>query len=355
MQHMKQTLSLRRTAMSLTSHISLFAIAWILLLASCGTHNGKSFSTSTPLSNISQRSVVPSKSDGWEKHKVANGIVYWVFSGYDPISGDSQIINVADIDLNKGYKLKMAYSNGIPTTASMVHRQNNAIVTMNAGYETSSIFVKIAGKVLFNMSNHQIFKTGVKNWKNDGGICIDKNGKISICNSMCSKAGEDGKSQYGEALAEQRIFYGEKMASMDNIISSAPLLIDNFNPVGNFYVPEMTAKQMSELNYENPLRHQGVRHPRTAVALTSNNHLLMFVVDGRRSNTNGFSAKELTSFLVKHFNPQYALNFDGGGSTTLCVAGYGDPETHVVNYPTDNKKFDHTGERKVSTYLYVIK
>ncbi len=319
----------------------------------CGTVNKVAQNTNT-LSQASHRSIVPDKQDGWEKHKVTKGITYWMFKGVDPISKDSQIVNVADVDLNKGFMLKLLYSKA-STTASRVHKEKNAFVTMNAGYETSSIFVKIDGNVLFDMKNHQIFKTGVKNWKNDGGLCIDKNGIVSICNAMCSKVGEEGKSQYGEALEQQRIFYKEKMASMDNIVSSGPLLIDNFNPVGLYFVPEMTREEMYALNYEGPLRHQGVRHPRTAIAITKNNHLLMFVVDGRRSNTNGFSAKELTNFLIKYFNPQYALNLDGGGSTTLCVAGYGDSNTNVVNYPCDNKKFDHAGERNVSTYLYIVK
>ena len=66
------------------------------------------------------------------------------------------------------------------------------------------------------------------------------------------------------------------------------------------------------------------------------------------------NARELTKFLVKYFNPQYALNMDGGGSTTMVVEGHGDPNTHVVNYPTDNNVFDHSGERAVSSH-FVIK
>ena len=39
----------------------------------------------------------------------------------------------------------------------------------------------------------------------------------------------------------------------------------------------------------------------------------------------------------------------------MCVKGYGDKTTHVVNYPTDNEVFDHTGERSVTSHIYVIK
>lgn len=60
------------------------------------------------------------------------------------------------------------------------------------------------------------------------------------------------------------------------------------------------------------------------------------------------SAKELTQFIRKYFNPAYALNLDGGGSTTMWVKGEG-----VINYPTDNKRFDHYGQRRIRNYIMV--
>ena len=45
---------------------------------------------------------------------------------------------------------------------------------------------------------------------------------------------------------------------------------------------------------------------------------------------------------------------DGGGSTTMCVRGQGDPQTHVVNYPTGNKKHDHAGERKLFSHFVIV-
>ena len=71
------------------------------------------------------------------------------------------------------------------------------------------------------------------------------------------------------------------------------------------------------------------------------------------------TAKELTQFLVTHFNPQYALNMDGGGSTTMCVEGRGDSSTHEVNYPCEGlgsgniSTHQHGHERTVSTHIRV--
>ena len=134
-------------------------------------------------------------------------------------------------------------------------------------------------------------------------------------------------------------------------------LIDDFDPVGiSFVSPNLTEAQLNAKAYENPDRHQGVRHPRSVIAKTENNHVLFIVIDGRRTNlSEGMTANEVTRFLVKNFNPQYALNLDGGGSSALCVKGQGDSSTNVVNYPSDDSNnTSHSGERAVNTHFYVI-
>lgn len=58
--------------------------------------------------------------------------------------------------------------------------------------------------------------------------------------------------------------------------------------------------------------------------MTEDKDLLLVTIDGRwAGKAEGMSAKEVTLFLKKHFNPQYALNMDGGGSTTMYVKGKG--------------------------------
>jgi exopolysaccharide biosynthesis protein len=57
---------------------------------------------------------------------------------------------------------------------------------------------------------------------------------------------------------------------------------------------------------------------------------------------------ELTK-LTRWLKSDDAINLDGGGSTTLWINNY--PENGVVNYPTDNKKWDHAGERKVANVV----
>jgi exopolysaccharide biosynthesis protein len=93
------------------------------------------------------------------------------------------------------------------------------------------------------------------------------------------------------------------------------------------------------------------RHPRTAVAITKN-RILLITVDGRDEHAAGMSLAELTK-IMKWLGAIHGLNLDGGGSTTLWIRDQ--PENGVVNYPSDNKIWDHAGERKVANVLLLKK
>lgn len=295
--------------------------------------------------------VTPEGAKGWEKNTVREGITYWSFEGYDDVSSAYQAIHVVEVDLNKGYKLKYVYDSN-KDIASHIMSKYDAYVSMNAGFGASQIFIKVDGKVYKNITQDKNAETGVMNWRNDAGICTNPEGRVFIAPATFSQDG-DGQSEYGAFITEQRSFYTTTLKDMPNIISGSPLLIDGYKDLGSTYVPAGVNPQTYAKDTEHPWYHQGVRHPRTAIGITGDNRLIMFTVDGRLTNCKGFTAKELTRFLIKYFDPKYAMNLDGGGSTTLCVAGYGDSSTHVVNYPCDNGKKDHAGERTVQTFFYI--
>jgi exopolysaccharide biosynthesis protein len=93
------------------------------------------------------------------------------------------------------------------------------------------------------------------------------------------------------------------------------------------------------------------RHPRTGAAIRNNGTILLITVDGRHeANAAGMSTSELAYFL-KILGAKQAANFDGGGSTTMFIKNRG--LNGVVNYPSDNGKFDHEGERRVANIVYV--
>lgn len=93
------------------------------------------------------------------------------------------------------------------------------------------------------------------------------------------------------------------------------------------------------------------RHPRAAV-VTTKKETLLITVDGRNKNAHGMSLHELTK-IVQWLRAIDAINLDGGGSTTLWI--YNQPENGVVNYPTDNMKWDHQGERGVANVIMVMR
>jgi hypothetical protein len=90
-------------------------------------------------------------------------------------------------------------------------------------------------------------------------------------------------------------------------------------------------------------RNAELRHPRTAIGFTRDSTTLLVVtVDGRSTASVGMTLVELAAFM-KSLGAWNALNFDGGGSTTMVIGG------KVVNVPSDR-----TGEREVGSALLIV-
>lgn len=277
----------------------------------------------------------------WKSTTIFDGVVWKNFEAKDVISDAAQIVNVLDVDLSAGKNdIKLVYYYPSVATSEAMAKEK-AVGAINAGYELASIFVKVAGQTYGSIKNAYIANV-VPQWKNEGALFIDGD-NVNI--AYCCK---------GMKLSAQRQYY--LSCTQPNIISSAPMLIDDFEPVGEVFAKtDLTHEQILALNSEDPIRHQGVRHPRTAIAKTEDNHILLITVDGRREGVSeGMTARELTIFIKNWLKPQYALNLDGGGSTTMCVKGQGDASSNVVNYPCDNGKFDHDGERVRDTHICVV-
>ena len=280
---------------------------------------------------------------GWQRDTVQDGLVYLRYSGKEEFSGAQQIVSAVDVDLNNPrYSVKFTYDKDRISTSD-AFKKAGAVATINATYEPESVFIKVDGEVFQNIPSDIVPTVGgVPQWKSDCSISTD---------------GKDVKIEYtgkGLTVPEQREAYAA--SAYPDVFTSAPMLIDDFIPVGKYFATStLTQEQLEKLFYEDPVRHQGVRHPRSAAALTEDNHLILLVVDGRRPGiAEGMSAYELTSFIEKHFHPRQAINLDGGGSTALCVKGMGQTETDVVNYPSKSRTFKHDQERRVITHIHIL-
>ena len=100
---------------------------------------------------------------------------------------------------------------------------------------------------------------------------------------------------------------------MKEIVSGHPTLLDAGTAVGNSGDPLCTA-----------------RHPRTVIGLSKDRRTMYLgVVDGRASGRIGMTCTELIT-LLKGLGAHWAVNMDGGGSSTMWLSGAG-----VVNHPSD--------------------
>ena len=78
-------------------------------------------------------------------------------------------------------------------------------------------------------------------------------------------------------------------------------------------------------------------HPRTAIGIDRDTgRLLMLVVDGRQRFSRGLTLVEEAS-MMKQLGAEDALNFDGGGSSTM-VAKDRNGDVRVLSSPSDGQQ-----------------
>ena len=269
----------------------------------------------------------------WETDTLRKDVIWYQYHSSTDKQFANQNVNVISFNPNAGLgKMVFEYKKEKDSLSAFAGRIPGAIAGINATYfiekkDTSAyMHLRLNGK---DTQHVEVPKSSIYWWKHQGMMTFNNGGtKFDIRFSP-----ED--------------FSAVKSV---NIMTGAPMLIDNFKPVGLTFA-DTTGVNLKKLHYEHYLKHQGVRHPRTAIAVTKEGNLLLVTVDGRNKNALGMSAKELTAFLQRFFNPKSAMNIDGGGSTMMWVKGQ--PFNGIVNYPTDNKRYDHYGQRRVETVIFI--
>ena len=198
---------------------------------------------------------------------------------------------------------------------------------VNAGYwdvtnALPSTFLKLKGEQIAVTAEYEKERV-------DGVVCVAKR-KVVI--DHC-KAGEEAKYA----------------AKYDNILASGPTLIDEGKSIDH----EAYTKTLVEASHGKDIGAYYTyirRHPRTAMGTDKRGNVYLVVVDGRsEGNAEGVTIAELTS-ICEWLGLTNAINLDGGSSSTMWSA-----EEGVVSYPCRNKKFDHAGERRVSSCVVVKK
>lgn len=243
----------------------------------------------------------------WETVKLSEAIV-WKYYHFDDLFSSNQSVTVFDVDLNAtGVDADIPFVTSGFLKTSEAGKATRATIAINGSYfDTkvggSTVFLKEDGKIITPT------KSGFTAYRENAAFMIDNSGGISII----------GKPAAGWASVE----------GAQTLLAGGPLLV----------AADKLVKQVDAAFNTN-------RHPRTAVGVTPENHLIAVVVDGRAAEAHGMTIAEIAS-VMEALGCVDAMNLDGGGSSTAFVRNRG-----VVSYPCDNKKFDHEGERAVATVI----
>lgn len=245
--------------------------------------------------------------NNWTTEEIADGVNWKSYHGENYFDS-KQSINIIEVDMqSENLELSFAYHDSLLIKTSDFGAENGAVAAINGTF----FDMNGGGSVVFFKLDGEVITPGAVSrrlYSESGGVGIDEDGAVSIIQRP-----EDGWLSYD---------------GVPSILGSGPLLILS----GEF------RNQNSDAFNQN-------RHPRTAVGITKEQKLLLVTIDGRSSSAYGMSTPELAEFLAEK-GAEYALNLDGGGSTTMWIAGGG-----VVNYPSGNGQYDHSGERPVANVL----
>lgn len=243
---------------------------------------------------------------------------YYISSGIkvnsaqiEGLFGSTQSIHLVEIPRSRRLIAGIAGNKGMLKTSHQA-KQNNALVAINGSFYdmkrgNSVCFYKVDKEVIDSTHSSELHS------RVNGAVRV-RNGKIQIL--PWSK--------------EIELNYRGRQGS---VLASGPMLVED-------------GKECDWSAFE-----QGFidnRHPRSVIFTSQGGKTVMLVVDGRsKGNAEGMSIREL-AFLVKILGAKDALNLDGGGSSTLWTSSEG-----IINHPSDNRRFDHEGERSVSNIIYI--
>ena len=249
----------------------------------------------------------------WKKKKIISGVILKTHWFNNSLFGSNQNVSILEIKQKKNLVLDLGYDAKKLITTSDFGKSTNSLAALNGTF--------------FDIAN-------------GGSVDFIKSDGVIINESRLSKSGERTGHQISALVFNQGKLniakfnggsFWEKSLSGDDIMVTGPLLImDRLDE-------KLDSNAFSK-----------TRHPRTAVAVTKKNRVLLITVDGRNENSAGMSLFELAK-LMRWLKSEDAINLDGGGSTTLWLSGY--EGNGVVNYPSDNKKWDQLGERKVANVV----
>jgi len=262
----------------------------------------------------------------WNEKEIDKGIILkeFHFTGDSKIFDSNQYISIVEIDSKKAKgRFALASDPGKITTTSKFAKDSGAVVAMNGTfYNMREPYNCVC---YFKKNGVEEFSNTEKMAQRDNGaIAISKKGKVAIYAADPVVPGNIASDQTWPSKLEE-----------PSAMSSGPILISDGKDA-----------RLDENSFNRN------RHPRSAIG-TKGKKVFLVTVDGRNAeNAQGVSLWEFTK-IMRWIGAEDALNMDGGGSTTLYVEG--ENGNGIVNHPSDNKKFDREGQRRIVNALLFIK
>lgn len=281
---------------------------------------------------------------GWAPREVRDGITYYE-EHFPELFGGPQVVNVLAVDLDHPeLRIELTATDvwglrrmPIPDLAVRA----GAIAAINGGFAPAQRYrevgyglMKFRGKVWPFVNDPSFHPTYEAHGRNAIGIDAD---------------GEWHFSSRGKEGWETAASWEDDWPEMVQVMAGGSRLVEN-HQVHPLIVPESARGAYADDPVVKRLSFR--RHPRTAIGITDDRTAVLATVAGRfDGKADGMTLHELAQFLV-HAGCRDAMELDGGGSTTMWIAG--DPFNGVVNYPTGNKEFDHEGARVLRLAVLVM-
>lgn len=279
---------------------------------------------SLPLKGQSEKDSLTFVNACWSEAQVAKGITLRQhhFTGEEQLFDSNQYISIIEIcTMEAKGRWALANDPGKITRTSKFAKDSGAVVAINGTfynmrtpYNSVSFFRKF-GELSYEFTENM-------GQRDNGAVAIDSRGLASIVGAPTDSAGMVLKKDWALDISE---------VAFPSVMGSGPILMSKGE---DCFLDE------SSFNTN--------RHPRSAIA-KKGDIVYLIAVDGRSKEfAQGVSLKEFIA-IMHYIGVDDALNLDGGGSTTLYTYDKG-----VVNHPSDNKLFDHNGERSVVNSLLYI-
>jgi exopolysaccharide biosynthesis protein len=252
----------------------------------------------------------------WERTKIAPG-VYLKRQAFNDLFNSKQYVSILEIKQRKKNEISVGAEKKVLRITSDFGKSAGAVGALNGTF----FDIANGGSVDYIRSNGEEINTTRVNAR--GERAVHQQAAVLINRGKLSIASWDGNKDWETTLVAE------------DVMVSGPVLVRN----GTAALLDTAASLIK------------MRHPRAAVAIVKN-RALFIAIDGRHENAAGMSLPELADFM-RWIRAKEGINLDGGGSTTLWVNGK--KLQGVVNHPSDNRKWDNEGERKVANVLLVVR